>query len=264
MFFFCIILIILLTGCGTQNYSLKVNDDNSVEYKIRITVDSTTYDLLSSYGVDMSNLNRNKKSYGDEDIDSLDAVFQEQAMLYRQYNYDIVNVTDTVEIGFEALKKYNTIDEFNSEIKEMYDRNLIGTNVEVIKEETSFGETYKVYGTLEYILDEDVDLEDPAVKENFDNVYNKSKLSATLSINVPGHTEITTTDGAQNDRLVTWEAFYEESGEPKEVHVISEYKSKGFYVLICVVGIVALVVIAIVGLKIYKRIIQKKEKARGR
>ena len=91
MFFFCIILIILLTGCGTQNYSLKVNDDNSVEYKIRITVDSTTYDLLSSYGVDMSNLNRNKKSYGDEDIDSLDAVFQEQAMLYRQYNYDIVN-----------------------------------------------------------------------------------------------------------------------------------------------------------------------------
>ena len=250
----------IFTGCGTQVYNLKFNSDNTLDFKIRITVDTTTYDLLSSYGININELNRNKISYGDEEIDSLDAVFQEQAAIYKQYGYDIINVVDTVEIGFEAHKTYTTIDEFNQEIKKMYDERIVGTNIEVIKEESSLKSTYKVYGSLEYILDDDVDLSDPAVKDNFSKVYNKSKLSASLSIDTPEKTTVIATDGANSGRTTVWQAMYDETDSSTEVHVISEFKNRSFYILIILGSLIGVIIAIIIGVKVAKKVKWNKRK----
>lgn len=46
-------MLLVLTGCANQNYELVVNSDDSARFTIRYVIDKDTYDLLSSYEVDM-------------------------------------------------------------------------------------------------------------------------------------------------------------------------------------------------------------------
>ena len=48
------LLLLLFTGCGAQNYKLTINDDDSSTFYVKLAVDTTTYNLLSSYGINTS------------------------------------------------------------------------------------------------------------------------------------------------------------------------------------------------------------------
>ena len=55
------LLLLLFTGCGAQNYKLTINDDDSSTFYVKLAVDTTTYNLLSSYGINTSELNKQKE-----------------------------------------------------------------------------------------------------------------------------------------------------------------------------------------------------------
>lgn len=98
------LLLLLFTGCGAQNYKLTINDDDSSTFYVKLAVDTTTYNLLSSYGINTSELNKQKERNSGTAIDNVDALFQETAYQFYNNGFDIAAIDDSIEIGFEGTK----------------------------------------------------------------------------------------------------------------------------------------------------------------
>lgn len=245
------IFTIMLTGCTNQEYNLTVNDDGTCIMNFEITVNTEVYNLLSSYDVDTADLNRKKKNdYGNE-LDNVDALFQEFASIYHKYGYEIEVVNDAVKIGFSATKIYPNPDEINKEIKELKKMGLTGLDFEISAQASELKKEYTVYGTLDYILDPDIDMENNTIKDNFPTLFDTSILTAQAKITMPSGTEISASDGNQEENTVTWKASYNE--ETTEVHVISSYKNKSLYVIIIFAVIIIVLVIVFAVLKVLKK-----------
>lgn len=242
---------ILLTGCTNQEYKLSVNDDGTCVMNFEVSVNTEVYNLLSSYDVDTAELNRKKKNDYGNVLDDVDALFQELASIYHKYGYEIEVVNDAVKIGFSATKIYSNTDEINKEIKELKKMGLTGLDFEITAQSSELKKEYTVYGTLDYILDPDIDMENSIIKDNFPTLFDTSILTAQAQITMPSETQISATDGEPDENTVTWKALYNE--ETTQVHVISSYKNKSLYVIIMVVAIVVILAIVFAVLKFKKK-----------
>lgn len=242
---FCTILLMMicifcLCGCGKQDYFLQINDDDTCNFTIKLTINRDTYNSLSSdYEVDIDQLNREKNTMTGTDMDNVDAVFQETAAIFNQYGYQITAINDTIDIGFEASKKYNTIAELNAEIAELHSINLIGVNLQVGKEQTRYQKTYRCYGELDYILDEDIDMKDDFISKMFLSQADLESLTCQFSVVMPYSTVLERTDGTASPNGYTWTSSYQGSATP--IHIISSARNTSAYIVTFLIGIVVIV-----------------------
>ena len=257
----CICLI--MAGCGSQSYTITINDDDSVKLVIRCTVDTSTYKLLSSYSVNIDALNRQKITNSGTGLDNVEAVFQENAAVFESYGFTINAVDDSIEVGFEAEKTYQTIEAANTDIETLYKAHLTGLNVVITKEEGYYKTQYKVYGTLKYYLDPDIDLEDPDTLSNFNRIYDKSKLTASLSVLAPSFTQISASDGTSSasGAGVTWTAIYENGNKEVNTHVIAEQPHTKAYVVTIIIVVLFGSIVFSIGKRAYIRLREKKQQA---
>lgn len=252
----CSLMIMLFfTGCTRQEYSVNINDSDNVDLTIKVLIDKESYNLLSSFGVDINELEDNKVQDTGTEVDKVNALFQESAMTLQDYGFQITALNDAVELGFSAQKTYLTIEEFNSEIQELCKNNVSGLNLDIQYTNTKNHKEYKAYGTLNYLLDEDMGLDDKTIKSYFDEQYDTSNMTATVYINMPISTQVTNYDGEDSGNGIKWTTSYAD-GE-KEVHVISSYDDNTIIYIIVFVVIIILLVIAFFVLRALKF---KKEK----
>lgn len=248
--------ILVFTGCTSQEYSLQINDDETCNLTIQITVNHEVYSLLGTYGIDTSALNRQKKVVFDNELDDVDALFQEYAVKYSNRDFKIEAINDTIEIGFKATKKYNTISEANTDIKDLQTAGLSGLDFEITSDSSQFKTDYKVYGSVKYLLDSDIDMKNELISENFETLFDTSLLSASCSISMPASTTVSATDGTLEKGKYLWTATYDE-GNTADIHIISGFKNTYMYII---AGVVVVIVIGILGFFISRYLKRRKER----
>ena len=259
--YICILLLViaasLFCGCGSQSYFLTVNNDDTSDFSVSVTVDKDTYSLLSSYGIDSDKLNRQKITTSGTSIDDIDALFQEAAAIFQEYGFETEPVNDSVEIGFSAKKTYSSIEELNAEIKELYDKEVIGLTIEVTKYSSKFKTQYSMTGELRYVLDPDVDLEDEQNAEIFNSVFDQSNLIADFTAVFPSSTSIADTDGvtSSNGAGATWSIKYTDEAESTAINNISSYTNSSMYA----VAFIAVVIIAAALVMLLRRLIRRRK-----
>lgn len=252
-----ITVLFCLTGCGTQNYNLQINDDDSCIFDITISVNKDTYNLLSSYNIDTAKLNREKNTNTGTEVDNVDALFQEAALTLQQYEYTISAIDDSIDVGFSATKTYPTIAAFNEEIKTLKEIGLVGTDLVITKTEGTFETEYYCYGTLDYVIDKDVDFGSETISESFETLFDTSQLNCQLSVTMPYSTAIKASDGVYENGTLIWTNSYN-NGATKEVHVISGIQNKQAFAILIVAIVVVIVILIIVGIKVAKILKTKK------
>lgn len=254
--FVLVITMLLMTGCTRQEYNVNITDQNGVILEIKALVDKESYNLLSTFNVDLTELEENKVEGTGSSVDKVNPLFQEAAMQFKSYGFEITEVNDAVEIGFSAKKNYLTIEEFNAEIKELCDNNLSGLLLDIQYEDTKNNKEYKAYGALNYVVDKDLGFDDETIKGYFDKQYETAGLTCRVTIQMPLSTQITASDGVNSvNGAMEWQTSYDD-GE-KEVHVISEYHNYSMYYIIAFIVFIILLVVGFFALRSLKF---KKEK----
>ena len=244
-------------GCGKQDYTLQINDDDTCNFSVKITVNSDAYNQLSSeFDVDTDKLNREKNTMTGSDIDNVDAIFQETAAIFNQYGYQIQSVNDSIDIGFEASKTYNTIYDFNNEIQELYNLNLVGCKVEVTKEASRYQKNYKCYGTLEYVFDKDIDMEDEFTAKMFNTQADLDSMVCRLVVVMPYSTAVMKSDGTGSPEGITWQTSYK--GDQIPVHVISSARNLQAYIITAIIVLVVLIGVVILISRLLRQYRNKK------
>lgn len=258
LIFMCITMMLGLSACTSQTYTVKINNDDTVNMAIEISLDMDTYKTLGSFGVDLNKLEESKADTGTY-IDNINALFQETAAYLNSYGYEIKSLDDAIQVGIKAEKTYKNLDEFNAEIKQIYEDGNSGFNLEIMKTETMTKTEYKAYGTLSYYLDPDSNLTDEKIKAYFDEQYDSSGMVANVYIYMPTSTKVSATDGDSSTGIagaIHWQAKYDKSETP--VHAISQYTDTTLYYIIAVVAIVVIVIVVFFVLRTMKI---KKERA---
>lgn len=256
IFMAMLMVLFCLSGCTRQEYEVNITEQNSVTFQIKVLIDKESYNLLSTFNVDLNELENNKVDSTNSSVDLVNPLFQETAMQFKTMGFDITDIDDAVEVGFAAKKNYLTIEEFNAEIQNLCKENLSGLNLDIQYTDTKTNKEYKAYGTLKYIVDEDMGFDDSVIKSYFDKQYEISGLTCKATIQMPITTQITATDGtAGTNGGIEWTASYD--SEEKEVHVISEYHD---YTMYYVVGMLVFIVILVVGFFIMRSLKFRKEK----
>lgn len=260
---FIMMLAVCLAGCK-QTYTVMVNDDNTVNFSIKEVVDKDTYSMISSFNINIQDLENNKMLGLSEELDETNALFQERAAFFQNRGYSIIPLEDSVEIGFEAKKSFMTLQEFNDEIKKLYDLGLCGLSLEVENNRTRTSNVYTAYGLLEYAIDKDINLEDESMANIAESQFDVSSMSSEAYIYMPPSVPVTATDGDQTvvNGSIYWTAEYLQN-EPTEVHAYSEYKDTTIMYVGIIVGIVILVIVLIVASRLIKRKKEKEQSARN-
>lgn len=254
----CTLVMLIITGCTSQEYTLQINDDNTCNLTCQITVSREVYSLLATYDIDTAALNRQKEVTYDNELDDVDALFQEIAVIYNSYGFKITPINDSTIIGFKANKTYTALEEANKEIKNLKQAGLTGFDFEIKHTQTKIKNEYQIYGTLDYILDPDIDMDDTLIHDNFLSLFDTSTLSAKATIVTPMSTPNIKTDGKNNNIGYEWTATYDEN-ETAPVHIISSKTNTYYYYIGFVIGVILL---AAFGL-IISRIIKKKTSRRN-
>lgn len=193
--FIMLVTVLCFSGCGVQKYTLQINDDDTCNFSLAVSINRDTYNLLPTYGIDVDKLNREKNTSTGTAIDDVDAIFQEVAVMFNEYGYEISVINDTIDVGFKASKTYASIAEFNSEIKSFYDNGLVGTNLEITKTQTRYDTKYTCYGSLDYVLDKDIDFNNATVSDAFNSFFDTSQLTCQLEVTMPYSTTVSASDG---------------------------------------------------------------------
>lgn len=251
------IIVVFLTGCTRQEYNININDNNSVDFTIKVLISKESYNLISSFGIDINELEENKQKETGTSIDTINALFQETARMLHNYGFNITTLDDAVEVGFKAEKSYLTIEEFNSEIKKLCDNNLSGLALDIQYTDKTNLKEYKAYGTLDYLIDKDMGLDDETIKTYFNDQYDTSDMTATAYINMPLSTPVTNHDGevSTNNGAISWTTSYNDG--QKEVHIVSLLKNN---TILYIIGVVCFVILLIVGFFIIRASKFKREK----
>lgn len=251
-----VIVMFLLSGCTRQEYNVVINDNNNVSLTIAAVIDKESYNIISSFGVDISELEENKVTDTGTPVDNVNSLFQEYAMLFQDNGFEITPLDDAVELGFSAKKNYLTIEEFNTEIAKLCENGLSGLNLDIQYVNTKNNKEFKAYGTLNYLLDKDMGLDDEIIKSYFDEQYDTSGMTAKVYITMPDTTQVTNYDGkvGQNGAIY-WETSYKDGETP--VHIISSYKDN---TIIYAIVLAIVVLLLVVGFFILRARKFKKEK----
>ena len=115
---------------------------------------------------------------------------------------------------------------------------------------------YKAYGTLNYLLDKDMGLDDETIKSYFDTQYDSSNMTASLTIMMPTTTQISAHDGTiDTNGQIKWVAEYNKG--TRDVHIVSNFSDYSKYYII---GVFGLLIIAVISFFFLRAIKFKKEK----
>lgn len=248
-------MLLVLTGCANQNYELVVNSDDSARFTIRYVIDKDTYDLLSSYEVDMGyTFEQSEKSTNP--IERCNVLFQETAAVFYEQGFEITDINDSINIGFEATKNYSTIEELNKNLKELYDKGLTKFKGEVTVTDGLVNKTYLFSGSVEYNLDPDANISEED-KAKLLEIYDTSGIEATVSMKMPGN--LIAHDGTIEDSMAKYRVTYDE-GKEVPVHLKTGVENTLVKNIITVVIVIAI----IVGIILASRIMKKKKEEKKR
>lgn len=249
------LMLLAFTGCANQNYELVVNSDDSARFTIKYIVDKDTYDSLSSYDIDMGyTFEQSEKSTNP--IERCNVLFQEIASVFHEQGFEIKDINDSVNIGFEATKNYATIEELNKDIKSLYDKKLIKLNGEVSISDSLLNKTYLFSGSVEYLLDPDAEVSEEDKKQLLD-LYDASGLEATVSMKMPGN--LVAHDGTIEDSMAKYKVTYNDN---KEVPV--HLKTSIPNTLVRNIIMITIVVLVFVGIILGSRYAKKKKEEKKR
>lgn len=249
------LMLLVFTGCANQNYELVVNSDDSARFTIRYMIDKDTYDLLSSYDIDMGyTFEQSEKSTNP--IERCNVLFQEIASVFHEQGFEITDINDSVNIGFEATKNYNTIEELNKDIQNLYDKELIKLKGTVNISESLLNKTYLFSGSVEYNLDSDAKI-DENEKSKLLEVYDVSGLEATVSLKMPGN--LVAHDGTIEDSMAKYKVAYNDNKEVP-VHLKTAIQNT----LVKNIITIAIAVFVFIGIILGSRYLKKKKEEKKR
>lgn len=249
-------IMFVLSGCARQEYDVRITEQNGVEFTVKLIISKERYNTMATFGVDVKSLEENKVQGTGSEVDKVNAMFQEEAMKFKDKGFTITALDDAVEMGFMAKKSYLTIEEFNAEIKNLKENHMSGLDLDIQYKDTTNHKEYKAYGTIEYAIDPDMGLDDEIIKGYFDKQYDSSSMTCKVNISMPTTTQITAHDGSNSQGgALEWQTAYGKG--VKDVHIVSEYHDNSMYYMI---GAGAIVLIAVVGFFVSKSIRLKKEK----
>lgn len=255
-----LIVMFILSGCSRQEYEVVIGDSNSVTFTITAIIDKESYNLLSSFGIDISEIEKKQVEGTGTSVDNVNTLFQETAMLFNSYGFDITPLNDAVEIGFKAKKSYLTIEEFNNEIKELQANNICGLDLDIQYVDTPRKKEYKAYGTLSYVIDPDLGFDDETIKGYFDKQYDSSGMICRVAIQMPSTTAISASDGTIGaNGALDWQTSYDNG--PVDVHIISEFHDNSMIYAFIAGGILVALVIGFFVLRSLKFKKDKKNSA---
>lgn len=258
-----IFVMCLLSGCK-QTYTVKVNNDDTVDFAIRVVISKDTYNMLSSFNVNTKEMEDNKVLGMSAELDDTSAVFQETAAFFQNRGYTLNPLDDAVEMGFEVSKSFMNPQEFNEEIAYLYNNHFSGLYLDIKNQKTYTSNTYQAYGTLEVQKDSDLEQMNETAMEAFENQFDLSSVKSEVYIYMPNTTTVTATDGDQTvlQGSTFWSADYGQQ-EQTPVHVISSYKDDTIIYAGAAVGIVVLLILFVVVSRLIKRKGEKQKSARN-
>lgn len=233
-----IVMILFLTGCTNQDYTLVVNSDDTARFTIRYIVDKDTYELLEAYDIE-TNYKFEQSMNSANSIERCDVLFQEAASIFHKYGFKINPVNDAIEIGFEATKDYKTIEELNKDLPKLYENGLTGFNGQVTISQTLLAKTYLFSGTVKYYTDPDAELSETD-KAQLLELYDTSNLNADVFLKMPG--DLVALDGIVENAMAKYTASYEE-GQEIPVHLKTQIVNTALRTLIIIVVVILAAVV---------------------
>lgn len=202
-----ILMVLFVSGCTNQDYTLIVNSDDTSRFTVRFAVNKDTYDLLSAYNIE-KNYKFEQSSNSANNIERCDVLFQETAAVFYEYGFKITPINDAVEIGFEGVKEYKTLEALNKDLNKLYTDGLIKLKGTVTKTESLLSKTYLFSGTLEYLIDPDLAAISESEKYQLLELYNTEGLNAEVSLKLPG--DLVALDGIVEDSMAKYKVNYED------------------------------------------------------
>lgn len=234
-----VLMVLFVSGCTNQDYTLVVNSDDSARFTVRFAVNKDTYDLLSAYDIE-KNYKFEQSSTSANNIERCDVLFQETAAVFYEYGFKINPINDAVEIGFEGVKEYKTIEALNKDLEKLYNDGLIKLKGTVTKTESLLAQTYVFSGSVEYLMDPDA--EDLSESERYQilELYDTSGLNAEVSLRLPG--DLVALDGVVEDSMAKYKVSYEDNKEVPvhlKTQIVNTTLRTGIFIGVGVVAFVA-------------------------
>lgn len=139
-----IISIVFLSGCTQQQYSVHINEDETVEFKINVSISESTVKQMQEYDLDTDLFHRNITTLFDPYIQQLEQ---------KEFRVDLNS--DTLSYGFTASKTYKSLVYFNHDIKKLNEEGIIkGLNIELSKKQEVLSSQYAATGELQYLIED--------------------------------------------------------------------------------------------------------------
>lgn len=234
-----VLMVLFVSGCTNQDYTLVVNSDDTSRFTVKFIVNKDTYDLLSAYNIE-KNYKFEQSANSANNIERCDVLFQETAAVFYEYGFKITPVNDAIEIGFEGVKEYKTLEALNKDLDKLYRDGLIKLKGVVTKDESLLAKTYLFSGSLEYLIDPDLSDISESEKYQLLELYNTEGLNAEVSLKLPG--DLVALDGTIENSMAKYEVSYEDDKEIP-VHLKTQIVNTTLRNIIFVgVGVLALVV----------------------
>lgn len=238
------IVLFILAGCTTQNYSVAINEDNTVSFTTKVSMKNNTLNQLQELQLD-SNV------FSESPTD----IFQPVTEVYEQRGFQATNVTDNVAMGMEYSKTYDNISMFNNEMKDLVKEDVSGLDIEIRDESTLLNNVYTVAGNVSYLLPDGL-AEYSTEFPEWVNYTPTQDMVATVYINSKLGSVSGVRDGEMNGNQAYWSTNFEESAEPLDeqspLPVGVQYTLQRPIVRITIFFLVGLVVIGL-GLYIVRR-----------
>lgn len=236
-------LLLFVTGCSQQSYFIKVNEDDTVNFAVELSVPDKVIKKIDELNIQREAI-----------LDSKEPLFEEIKKIYglRGFSYSYKEDDTMIKVTFQ--KVYPSVANFNEELKELYDEGLIGLGININRSNKLSGVKTTYNGALKYVFDPDFINE---LKDNehlgeflkdtqitsYVTIYDKDDLVAQDSLEIG--------DGDYNTMVNgTWDMKLDQP--LKTFGLATEQKNQLFAIFsfIAIVGVVLFLVVVILGRKV--------------
>lgn len=253
--FIIIITMFLLQSCVLQKYSLKLNDDDTVQFMINLTLPHKVFEYLDDYNVDTSEIREDPF-----------LLFTEVDDIYLNRDFKKEVKSSDLETKISYYKLYPSVAAFNQEIEKLYESNEIGLSLKLLHKNSLRGQSRSYSGSLEYFLDpEFVKLikKHPELKKSIPN----NSLNAILQIE--DNSEILKSKNIKDvENIKTLVVEGNLDNNHKQDFYLETNEHKTFFVLL-IFGLIILAVVALllflvkINAKIFKKGNRRRKQIKG-
>lgn len=238
--FLILLLSFMLVGCAQQSYFVKVNDDDTVNFKIELKVPIKEVEKFDTLNIQK-----------EEILESKEPLFNILGKKFKDKGFTTSYKEDTTGIIYDVQKIYKNPAEFNAEIKELNNQKLIGLNLNIDKDSKLSGTKVGYHGFLKFNMDDDLKNELKSNSHLIDFMKDVP-ITATLTIveDKPIVNVLSMETGEKGEATAiiggTWDINSEQP--EKEVGIVVEEKNQTFALITFGLGgfaILALVFIII-------------------